>query len=125
MLHSTKKCIYLCGMNFNIENSKQQLRKGVLELCVLAIIADGEIYPSEILEKLRSVKLIVVEGTMYPMLTRLKDSGLLTYQWVESNAGPPRKYYSITKQGQKFLNELNTTWLELMYTVNKTTKNLK
>ena len=112
-------------MQFNLENSKQQLRKGVLELCVLAIIAEGEIYPSEILEKLRTARLIVMEGTLYPMLTRLKDAGLLSYQWVESNAGPPRKYYRITPQGEKFLVELNKTWLDLVYTVNKTTKNLK
>ena len=111
-------------MNFNLENSKQQLRKGVIELCVLAIIAEKEIYPSEILERLREAKLILVEGTLYPLLTRLKNSGLLTYNWVESKSGPPRKYYRLTPAGEKFLKELNTTWQDLYYTVSKTTKNL-
>lgn len=125
MLHSTIIMHTFVPMNFNIENSKLQLRKGVLELCVLAIVSEGDIYPSEILEKMRTAKLIVVEGTLYPLLTRLKDSGLLTYKWVESNAGPPRKYYRLTSPGEKYLKELNSTWQELVSTVNRTTKNLK
>ena len=112
-------------MNYNLENSKQQLRKGIIELCVLSIISEGEIYPSEIQEKLRKAELMVVEGTLYPLLTRLKDAGLLTYRWVESKSGPPRKYYRLTAAGEKNLEELKITWNELVNTVNQTTKKIK
>jgi PadR family transcriptional regulator, regulatory protein PadR len=111
-------------MNFNIENSRQQMRKGVIELCVLAIIAEKEIYPPEILEKLKSAGLNVVEGTLYPLLMRLKNSGLLNYEWVESKSGPPRKYYRLTKAGEEFLKELQASWEELYITVSKTTNKL-
>lgn len=105
-----------------IENTKAQMRKGVLELCVLAIVSEEEAYPSDIIEKLKSQKLIVVEGTLYPLLNRLKDAELLDYNWKESNAGPPRKYYSITSQGSDFLNGLIDTWGELNNAVNQSTK---
>ncbi|MBL7929168.1 MAG: PadR family transcriptional regulator [Bacteroidia bacterium] len=98
------------------------MRKGVLEFCILSIIAQNESYPSDIITKMKESKLIVVEGTLYPLLTRLKNAGLLTYRWVESNAGPPRKYYSMTALGQEFLNELRKTWEELADAVNKATK---
>jgi PadR family transcriptional regulator PadR len=105
-----------------IENTKAQMRKGVLELCVLAIVSEDEAYPSDIIEKLKHHKLIVVEGTLYPLLNRLKDAQLLDYTWKESNAGPPRKYYSITNLGREFLNGLIDTWDELNNAVNQSTK---
>src|SRR5688500_20000503 len=98
----------------NLENAKAQMRKGVLEMCILAIIAaEKEAYPSEIIGKLKRSKMLVVEGTLYPLLSRLKNSGLLTYSWVESLSGPPRKYYRLTGTGQQFLRELNDSWQEL------------
>jgi len=104
----------------NLENTQAQMRKGVLEFCIMAIISQGEIYPSDIISKMKEAKLIVVEGTLYPLLTRLKNAGLLTYTWVESNAGPPRKYYKLTPIGEEFLKELKGTWSELVDAVNKT-----
>lgn len=106
----------------NLENTQSQMRKGVLEFCILSIIAHHESYPSDIIAKMKESKLIVVEGTLYPLLTRLKNAGLLTYRWVESNAGPPRKYYSMTPLGEEFLNELRKTWDELVDAVTKATK---
>ena len=107
----------------NIENTKAQMRKGVLEYCILSILSSGEAYPSDIIVNLKRAKLIVVEGTLYPLLTRLKNAGLLTYRWEESKAGPPRKYYTLTELGTKFLGELNLTWKELQSAVNSTSKN--
>ena len=109
----------------DIENSKKQMRKGVLEFCILAIISQGEIYPSDILRKLKDAKLIVVEGTLYPLLTRLKNAGLLAYHWVESPSGPPRKYYTLTSDGESFLQELKGTWEELAHAVGFATKNIQ
>src|SRR6187399_1224780 len=97
------------------------MRKGVLEFCILSIISKGEIYPSDIISKMKEARLIVVEGTLYPLLTRLKNAGLLAYRWVESSSGPPRKYYSLTPLGEKFLDELRVTWRELVEAVNQTT----
>src|ERR1044071_8111992 len=94
----------------NIENTKAQMRKGVLEFCILSILADGEAYPTEIIERMKTAKLVVVEGTLYPLLTRLKNLGLLTYRWEESTSGPPRKYYKLTEEGEKFLKELQQAW---------------
>lgn len=105
-----------------IENTKAQMRKGVLEYCILSILESNEAYPSEIIEKLKEGKLIVVEGTLYPLLTRLKNAGLLKYRWEESKSGPPRKYYSLTEVGVEFLKELESTWNELMNAVNLTRK---
>ena len=99
------------------------MRKGVLEFCIMSIISQGEVYPSDIIGKMKDAKLIVVEGTLYPLLTRLKNAGLLSYKWVESTSGPPRKYYSITPLGEQFLKELKTTWNELVEAVNQTAKN--
>lgn len=98
----------------NLENTQVQMRKGILEFCILSIISRGEIYASDMLEELTSAKIIVVEGTLYPLLTRLRKAGLLEYKWVESNSGPPRKYYTITATGTDFLNNLKATWLELV-----------
>src|SRR5204862_7952833 len=106
----------------NLDNTQAQMRKGVLEFCILSILSHKEVYSSDIIERMKEAKLIVVEGTLYPLLTRLKNAGLLSYRWVESNAGPPRKYYSLTPLGEKFLEELRTTWDELVEAVNQTTK---
>lgn len=108
-------------LGMNLENTKAQMRKGILEYCILAILKKQEAYPSEILEALKTAKLIVVEGTLYPLLTRLKNDELLTYRWEESNSGPPRKYYSLTKIGNAFLEELEITWNELQFAVNEIT----
>lgn len=94
------------------------MRKGILEYCILSIISQGEIYASDIIAELKRAKLLVVEGTLYPLLTRLKNNGLLSYVWKESTSGPPRKYYEITKEGLEVLNRLDTTWEELVYAVN-------
>jgi PadR family transcriptional regulator PadR len=96
-----------------LENAKAQMRRGVLELCVLSILSNGEMYPSDIIEKLKESKLIVVEGTMYPLLNRLKNAEILDYSWRESTSGPPRKYYNLTEMGLQFLKELRETWQEL------------
>ena len=100
-----------------IENTKAQMRKGVLEYCILSILQNGEAYPSEIIGKLKQGKLIVVEGTLYPLLTRLKNTGLLSYRWEESKSGPPRKYFKLTEIGEQFLKELELTWNELVKAV--------
>jgi PadR family transcriptional regulator PadR len=106
----------------NIDNTQAQMRKGILEFCILNILSTQEAYPSEILEQLKKAKLIVVEGTLYPLLTRLKNSDLLTYRWEESTSGPPRKYYSITPFGVASLTQLQTTWDELVAAVNSLKK---
>ena len=106
----------------NIENTKAQMRKGVLEFCILSILCKNDHYASEILDTLKGGKMIVVEGTIYPLLTRLKNSGLLEYRWEESTSGPPRKYYKITDQGKTSLTELSTSWKALTTAVNKITK---
>ncbi len=101
----------------NLENTKVQMRKGILEYCILSIISRGEVYASDVLESLKHAKMIIVEGTLYPLLTRLKNAGYVTYQWKESTSGPPRKYYTLTPLGQKFIGELNETWKEIEYAV--------
>src|ERR1700757_4264928 len=97
----------------NIENTKAQMRKGVLEFCILSILSDGEHYPTEIIERMKEAKLLIVEGTLYPLLTRLKNDGLLAYRWEESSSGPPRKYFTLTDEGKKFLKEITEGWTEL------------
>ncbi len=105
-----------------IENTKAQMRKGILEYCILSVLSKKEYYPSEIIEALKNAKLIVVEGTLYPLLTRLKNAKYLEYKWVESPSGPPRKYYSLTKEGEQFRSELEGTWIELHGAVDQLTK---
>ena len=105
-----------------IENTQSQMRKGILEYCILSILKNGEAYPSDIIEKLKKARMIVVEGTLYPLLTRLKNAELLQYRWEESSAGPPRKYYSLTDIGGAFLIELDSTWKDLAKAVRLTTK---
>lgn len=109
----------------NVENAQAQMRKGVLEFCILAIISEEEIYPTDIISRLKQSNLLVAEGTVYPLLNRLKTMDLLTYSWVESNSGPPRKYYKLTASGKKFMNELHKTWIELSDAVSNNTKHLK
>ncbi len=106
----------------NVENTKAQMRRGVLEYCILSVLAQGERYPSDIIAQLKEARLIVVEGTLYPLLSRLKDSGLLTYRWEESRSGPPRKYYRLTPEGQTVLAGLHQTWDELALAVQKITR---
>jgi len=102
--------------------TKAQMRKGVLEMCILSIISKEEIYTSDILKKLKEAELIVVEGTLYPLLTRLKNGALLEYTWKESTSGPPRKYFSITPKGIDFLKELQSSWKQLSKSVTKALK---
>ncbi|MEL6923064.1 MAG: PadR family transcriptional regulator [Bacteroidota bacterium] len=103
---------------------KTQMRRGVLELCILSIIAEEEVYPSDIITKLKKSELIVVEGTLYPLLTRLKKDGLVDYNWRESTQGPPRKYFQITDTGKDFLHGLLDNWTELVNAVSQTTKSV-
>lgn len=97
------------------------MRKGVLEFCILSIIKLGEAYPSDIIDKMKAANLNILEGTLYPLLTRLKNADFLTYRWVESNSGPPRKYFMLTDKGAEFYKELETTWLELANAVDEIT----
>jgi PadR family transcriptional regulator PadR len=101
----------------NIENAQVQMRKGILEFCILHIISRGEVYASDMLDELTSAHIMVVEGTLYPLLTRLKNSGWLDYKWVESSSGPPRKYYVLTDEGKIFLHAMQATWFELAESV--------
>ena len=100
--------------NMNLENTQVQMRKGILEYCILQIVSRGEVYASDMLEELTSARIMVVEGTLYPLLTRLRKAGLVEYKWVESSSGPPRKYYKLTADGSSFLTNLNTTWGDLV-----------
>ncbi len=109
----------------NIENTQVQMRKGILEFCILQVIHRGEVYASDMLEELTSAKIMVVEGTLYPLLTRLRKAGLVDYKWVESSSGPPRKYYTITDEGGKFLEGLGLTWTELVTSTKKIIANKK
>ena len=113
--------LYICAKVVNsmyAENVKSQMRKGTLEYCILLLLKKEPAYTSDIIQKLQTTKLIVVEGTLYPLLTRLKNSGFLSYQWIESTQGPPRKYYQLTETGEEFLKELETSWQELNNTIN-------
>ena len=107
----------------NIENTQAQMRKGILEYCILLIISQQDAYVPDIISKLKASKMIVVEGTIYPLLTRLKNTGLLSYRWEESQHGPPRKYYSIPEQGRGFLKGLENSWDELTSAVNSIKEN--
>ena len=108
----------------DIQNTQSQMRKGVLEFCILSIIKQGEVYPSDIVERMKAANLHILEGTLYPLLTRLKNAGYLTYRWVESISGPPRKYFVMTDEGLSFYAELERTWTELadaVHTLTQTT----
>ena len=101
----------------NIENSKAQMRKGLLEFCILLVLDRGEAYPSDIIGSLKTSGLDMPEGTLYPLLTRLKNEEMLQYRWEESSMGPPRKYFSITAKGREFLAVLNASWSEITFAV--------
>jgi PadR family transcriptional regulator PadR len=100
-----------------VENTKAQMRKGVLEYCILSILSRSDKYASDIIAELKEAKMIIVEGTLYPLLTRLKNAGLLSYRWEESKQGPPRKYYKLTDSGYSFLKEMDVSWKELVQAV--------
>ena len=106
----------------DFENAKAQMRKGVLEFCILSILSKGDAYATDILNKLKESQLIVVEGTLYPLLSRQKNSGLLSYRWEESTQGPPRKYYALTEKGSEVLKELESSWHELIDAVDSILK---
>jgi PadR family transcriptional regulator, regulatory protein PadR len=112
--------LIICHMDF--ENAKAQMRKGVLEFCILSILSKGDAYATDILNKLKESQLIVVEGTLYPLLSRQKNSGLLSYRWEESTQGPPRKYYALTEKGSEVLKELESSWRELIDAVDSILK---
>jgi len=101
----------------NLDNTKAQMKKGVLEYCILAILSENSRYTSDIIQELKEAKVIVVEGTLYPLLTRQKNAGLLSYRWEESTQGPPRKYYELTDKGKSFLKELDNSWNDLVKAV--------
>jgi len=107
----------------NTENIKSQMRKGILELCILSLINQKEMYVSDLISELRNGELNVVEGTLYPLLTRLKNGEFLSYRWEESTGGPPRKYYKLTEKGELFIAELDKTWSQLIESVTQITKN--
>ena len=103
----------------DIQNTQSQMKKGILEFCILGIIKNGEVYPSEIIDKMKDANFNILEGTLYPLLTRLKNDELLIYRWVESSGGPPRKYFTLTEKGIQFYELLNQTWNELNQSVTK------
>ena len=105
-----------------LDNIKSQMRKGILEYCILTIISQKEAYTSDIIDTLRRANLLVVEGTIYPILTRLKNNGLLSYRWQESNDGPPRKYFSLTDEGKSMLDALNEEWGNISQSINQITQ---
>ena len=105
-----------------LNNIKSQMRKGLLEYCILSIIHKNEAYASDILDTLKAANLVVVEGTVYPLLTRMKNEGLLSYRWQESTGGPPRKYYALTKDGQQLLAQLDNEWQTIYLSINQITK---
>jgi len=111
----------------NIENTQVQMRKGILEFCILHIISAGEVYSSDILKELKEAEILVKEGTLYPLLNRLRKAELLDYVWKESTSGPPQKHYRLTDKGKVFLEKLNETWLGLRKSteqiINKKTEN--
>jgi PadR family transcriptional regulator PadR len=108
--------------NEKFENVKAQMRKGVLEYCILTIVSQQDCYATDILRRLKEARLIVVEGTLYPLLTRQKNAGLLSYRWEESPQGPPRKYYKLTDAGREFLKELDSSWVDLVNAVEQINK---
>lgn len=101
----------------NIDNAKSQMRKGMLEYCILLLLSRQACYSSDIIQRLKAANLLVVEGTLYPLLTRLKNDGVLAYEWRESTQGPPRKYYELTREGHQTLDVLQTAWDEIEATV--------
>ena len=109
----------------NVENIQSQMKKGVLEFCILTIIVRGEVYPADIVEELEQKGMPILEGTLYPLLTRLNKAGYLDYRWVESQSGPPRKYFSMNQNGQAFYSALENTWIDLVSAVERITQQSK
>jgi PadR family transcriptional regulator len=109
---------HLKSENMDLENTKAQMRKGILEYCILSVLSKNSCYASDIIRELKEAKVIVVEGTLYPLLTRQKNAGLLSYRWEESQQGPPRKYYELTPEGREYLADLDDSWKELVESVN-------
>lgn len=109
--------VFSNSITMKSDNVKAQMRKGVLEYCILSLLAKGDLYATDIISKLKEAELIVVEGTLYPLLTRQKNAGLLAYRWEESTKGPPRKYYTLTEAGKQFLKELDDAWNSIITTV--------
>ncbi|HUX96215.1 MAG TPA: PadR family transcriptional regulator [Bacteroidales bacterium] len=103
----------------DLENTKAQMRKGILEYCILSVLSRNSCYASDIIKELKEAEVIVVEGTLYPLLTRQKNAGLLSYRWEESQQGPPRKYYELTEAGKSYLNNLDSSWKEMVESVNR------
>ncbi|MCQ2093773.1 MAG: PadR family transcriptional regulator [Bacteroidaceae bacterium] len=101
----------------NVDNAKSQMRKGMLEYCIMLLLSRKSAYASDIIQQLKEANLLVVEGTLYPLLTRLKNDGVLSYEWQESTQGPPRKYYVLTDEGRELLSQLDSAWEELENTV--------
>ena len=100
-----------------VENVKSQMRKGMLEYSIMLLLRVKPCYSSDIIDELEHANLIVVEGTLYPLLNRLKKEGILDYEWQESSAGPPRKYYRLTEAGLQALAQLDENWCNLSNTV--------
>jgi len=117
MDYRSQSAQFVNRLTMNSDNVKAQMRKGILEYCILCVLSDGDAYASDIINRLKEVRLIVVEGTLYPLLTRQKNAGLLAYRWEESTQGPPRKYYTITEGGKRFLADLDASWQELVDSV--------
>jgi PadR family transcriptional regulator PadR len=112
------KCKQLKLHTMDLENTKAQMRKGILEYCILSVLSRNSCYASDIIKELKEAEVIVVEGTLYPLLTRQKNAGLLSYRWEESQQGPPRKYYELTEEGRSYLTDLDKSWQELVESVN-------
>ena len=108
----------IISKTMDLENTKAQMRKGILEYCILSVLSRNSCYASDIIKELKEAKVIVVEGTLYPLLTRQKNAGLLSYRWEESQQGPPRKYYELTEEGKEYLTDLDKSWIELVESVN-------
>ena len=106
-------------MDNSAENVRSQMRKGVLEYCILSLLAKEDAYATSIIARLKDVNMIVVEGTLYPLLIRQKNQGLLAYRWEESPQGPPRKYYSITDKGREHLAQMDEAWNDIIATIEK------
>ena len=105
--------------DLRLDNVQAQMRKGVLDYCILLVIARGtEVYASDILAALKSSNLLVVEGTVYPLLARLTRAEYLSYKWIESTAGPPRKYYSLTPRGREALRQMTEQWVAFTTSIN-------
>lgn len=107
----------------NVDNARSQMRKGMLEYCIMLLLSEKAYYTSDIIRRLKEANLLVVEGTLYPLLTRLKNDGLLGYEWQESTQGPPRKYYVLTDQGRETLQQLDGAWMALENTVHNLKEN--